>query len=65
MKLITIGFKDSVDISVLPKGTAPVSVSDGTNTLSNGEVVALIDLADSKVKNHSHEAEIGPPVQST
>lgn len=42
MKLVIVQYDDTVDTSILPKGTV-VSVSDGTNTLSNGKVYGIMD----------------------
>ena len=44
MKLVTVQFDDSVDISVLPKGNTPITVSDGTVTLAGGTIMALSDV---------------------
>lgn len=61
MKLITVQFEDSVDISNFLAGKTGVTLTDGTNTLPGGIV-----LADTKVMEvppvlvpHSHELIIG------
>ena len=45
MKLITVQYPDSVDISKLVKG-AKVTVSDGINSL-DGEILVISDVQDS------------------
>jgi hypothetical protein len=59
MKLITVQYPDSVDIEVLPKGTV-VTISDGTNNLSDGTVILLTDAQDAEPTVHTHN--VGPPV---
>ena len=69
MKLLTIRFEESVDITQLPKGT-PVNISDGTIVL-NGTVMSLTDLEDppeAELVPHIHpgvgtvDVNIGPAV---
>ena len=69
MKLLTIRFEDSVDITQLPKGT-PVNISDGTIVL-NGTIMILTDieeLPEADLVPHSHPAiatidvAVGPAV---
>lgn len=67
MKLVTVEFDDSVDISILPNGTSPVNISDGTNTLSEGKILALSDVLEleSELETHTHplpSGESGPPI---
>lgn len=63
MRLLTIQFEDSVDVSSLPKGTT-VTVSDGSNTVSDGTVLAVSDVQDPEVLPHNHPANttIGLPI---
>jgi hypothetical protein len=68
MKLMTIQFPDTVDMTVIPKGTV-VTVGDGTSSLQ-GKVFAQTDLVDEPVPPHIHAAitdshsstSIGPPI---
>ena len=62
MKLVTVQFNDSVDISVLAKGTTGISVTDGTNTLENGIIRILSDVSEPEpeIVQHTHPAAIGP-----
>jgi len=46
MKLVTVQFPDTVNTSVLPIGKTGITVSDGTNGLSNGTVMSLADVID-------------------
>lgn len=60
MKIVTIGFEDSIDISVLLKGT-PVTVSDGTNTIE-GKLLALIDAYEKPTVLVLHTHTTGLPL---
>ena len=69
MKLLTIRFEETVNITQLPKGT-PVNISDGTIVL-NGTVMILTDIEDppeAELVPHSHPATatidvaVGPAV---
>ena len=44
MKFIIVQCEETVDITVIPKGTA-VTVADGTNTL-NGEIAGSLDYVE-------------------
>lgn len=62
MKVVTIWFQDSVDLSAFPAGKEGVSISDGTTTVNHGKV--LIDPF-RVVDDHKHPippGETGPPI---
>lgn len=64
MKLITVQFPDSTDITIIPKGMGGITVSDGTNNISGGEIMALTDMVEPELIPHIHPAttNVGPPV---
>lgn len=45
MKLIVVKYDESVDISVIAKGS-DVSITDGTTVLTDGKVFGKLDLVD-------------------
>ena len=63
MRLLCIQFDDTVDPTLIPKGTTGITVGDGTNTVVEGKVVAWTDAINPEVVEHTHPAStaIGPP----
>lgn len=62
MKLMVIRFPDSVNTSVLPVGTEPVTVSDGTNTVAGGEILALTVILEPVHVHTVPSGETGPQI---
>ena len=46
MKLVTVQFPEATDIDIIPKGTEGIAISDGTNSISGGRIMALVDITD-------------------
>lgn len=46
MKLITVRFDDSKDVTVLPKETTGITVTNGTVSVADGTILALCDVED-------------------
>lgn len=57
MKLVAIVYSDSVDLSLLAIGAKPITVSDGTNSVPGGEVMAKTELKESNpvLVPHTHQ----------
>lgn len=62
MKLAIIKFADTADPSQLPKGETGISMTNGTNTMSDGEVYGWVDAPDPQIVPHIHNAAISTPV---
>lgn len=66
MKVVFLGFPDSVDTSVLPRETDGITVTDGTNELTDGVIVGHAEVSDPPdpvLIPHTHpgSVDIGPP----
>jgi len=68
MKLVTVQFEDSVDITVLPIGE-PVSITNGTDSIDDGSIMSQTVMIEPELVDHTHgitlsgqTAEVGLPV---
>jgi hypothetical protein len=53
MKVMWVEFPDTVDPTVLPKGTENVTVGNGDNSLANGKVIAWTDAIDPELPENA------------
>jgi len=65
MKLITVQFDDSVDITTITIGTKPITVSDGATNITGGTLMSQTEMIEPELVPHTHVVVTSVPVDTT
>lgn len=59
MRIVAVQFPDGTDTTQLPIGKAGVTVSDGTNSVSGGLILSVVDVYEPPpiLVPHTHDAQ--------